>query len=138
MAKIEWGVSEKIESPFQKRCAKKIEWGILPFFIRYSKESPPSYCAKKLSYAKMSHIIEPIITVIEETKEDIERKKATAYFVNMKMIGGSTGLVFAIKKNNTNITRILLEHGADPNLEAVEKTTPLHYAVVLWRKRMRK
>ncbi len=48
-------------------------------------------------------------------------KKEIADYVNSHMQDGMTALVKAIKSGNPHIVQILLDHGADPNLEAEDK-----------------
>lgn len=50
------------------------------------------------------------------TREKMAKKKEPTDFVNIKMNDGTTTLALAIEANNSIIARILLDHGANPNL----------------------
>lgn len=45
-----------------------------------------------------------------------------------------TPLMAAVYKNREAVVKVLLEHGADPNLADANGTSPLHYAIIMRNK----
>lgn len=48
--------------------------------------------------------------------------------IDLKCIGGKTPLMWAVHTRNKNMVHLLLDHGADVNIEDSRRLTALHYA----------
>lgn len=78
---------------------------------------------------KQSLIVHLIQTGSKEEARILIEKNITASDLNTPNQHGTTPLIAAIIKGNTNLIKLLLKEGADVNKPNFEKLTPLMYAV---------
>lgn len=70
-----------------------------------------------------------ILNLIYNNKLEELKQIATSYNFNTHIDHGDTPLMAAIRDKNVEVTRVLLENGADPDFADKAGGLPLHFAV---------